>query len=128
MWRIAGSVVLVGGGLCWMYFFSSIVVEKPFATHSQILRAAAPGIIAVIVGVGQCLNLRKAWTERVWLIAGSAVLILGGLCWIFFCASMGVMLFDNPSTTGGTYLNAVIPVAASGLIAVVVGIGQLIRK
>jgi hypothetical protein len=38
------------------------------------------------------------------------------------------MLFDNPSTTGGTYLNAVIPIAALGLIAVVVGIGQLIWK
>jgi hypothetical protein len=128
MWRIAGSVVLVLGGLFWMYFSSSIVADKPLATHALILRAAAPGLIAVVVGVGQCLNLRWAWSDRMWLIAGSVVLILGGGFFIFFWAAMGVMLFDNPSTTGGTYLNAVIPIAALGLIAVVVGIGQLIWK
>jgi hypothetical protein len=111
-----------------MYFSSSIVADKPPATHALILRAAAPGLIAVVVGVGQCLNLRWAWSDRMWLIAGSVVLILGGGFFIFFWAAMGVMLFDNPSTTGGTYLNAVIPIAALGLIAVVVGIGQLIWK
>jgi hypothetical protein len=53
---------------------------------------------------------------------------LGGGFWTFFCASTGVMVFDSPSATGGTYLNAVIPIAAPGLIAVVVGIGQLSWK
>jgi hypothetical protein len=55
MWRIAGSVVLVLGGLFWMYFSSSIVTDKPLATHALILRAAAPGLIAVVVGVGQLI-------------------------------------------------------------------------
>jgi hypothetical protein len=41
---------------------------------------------------------------------------------------MGVMVFDAPSATIGTYLNAVIPIAALGLIAVIVGICQLIWK
>jgi hypothetical protein len=128
MWRIAGSVVLVVGGLFWMYFSSSIVAEKPFATHAISLRAAAPGLVAVVVGVGQCLNLRRAWSDRMWLLAGSVVLILGGGFWIVFWGSMGVMVFDNPSATSATYLHAVIPIAAPGLIAVVVGVGQLIWK
>jgi hypothetical protein len=128
MWRIAESVVLVLGGLLWMYFFSSIAAEKPFATHAQILRAAAPGLIAVVVGIGQCSNVRRAWINGAWLIAGSVILILGGGFFIFFWASMGVMVFDAPSATIGTYLNAVIPIAALGLIAVIVGICQLIWK
>ena len=82
------------------------------------------GLIAVGVGVNQLmLN-----SDSLWRIAGSVILILGGGFFIFFWASMGVMVFDSPSAPGGTYLNAVIPIAALGLIAVVVGIGQLIWK
>jgi hypothetical protein len=120
MWWIAGSVVLVLGGACWTYFISSTPYR---AGYSGFLPIAA-GLIAVGVGVNQLiLN-----SDSLWRIAGSVVLILGGGFWMFFCASMGVMVFDSPSATGGTYLNAVIPIAAPGLIAVVVGIGQLSWK
>jgi hypothetical protein len=104
------------------------VAQKPFATHALGLRAAAPGLIAVVVGVGQFLKLRWAWSNTMWLIAGSVVLFLGGGLWMFFWGSLGVMVFDDPSATIGTYLHAVIPIAAIGLIAVVVAIGQLIWK
>lgn len=123
MWRITGSVILVLGGLFLMYFFSRLTAEKPFATNALILRAAAPGFIAIVVGFGQW-----AWRNSMWLILGSVVLILGGGLWMFFCASMGVMVFDNPSTTVATYLSEVIPIATPGLITIVVGVGQLIEK
>jgi monovalent cation/hydrogen antiporter len=91
---------------------------------TQVFLPIAAGLIAVGVGVNQLiLN-----SGSLWRIAGSVVLILGGGFWMFFCASMGVMVFDSPSAPGGTYLNAVIPIAAPGLIAVVVGVGQLIWK
>jgi hypothetical protein len=128
MWRIAGSVILVGGGLIWMYLVSWAAAGKPFVTHAQTLREAAFGLIAVVVGIGQCLKFRRAWSNRLWRIAGSVVLILGGGFWIALWAGMGVMVFDAPSATIGTYLSQVIPLAAPGLIALVTGVGQLVWK
>jgi hypothetical protein len=112
MWRIAGSVILVLGGLFLMY----LTARSGYAT------AVAPGFIALVVGLGQWI-----WGKRWWLIAGSIVLILYGGFWILFWFGMGVMLFDNPGTTVGEYLNGVIPIAAPGLIALIAGVGQLIE-
>jgi hypothetical protein len=119
MWGIAGSVVLILGGGCLIIYQ---MAENPSAT------IAAPAIIAIGIGMGQLIWKRRAWSASIWRGAGSAVLILGGGFWIFFLGSMGVMVFDNPSATIVTYLHAVIPIAAPGLIAVVIGVGQLIWK
>jgi hypothetical protein len=72
------------------------------ASKSFASRRLRPILIAVVVGVAQCLKLRWAWSNSMWLIAGSVVLILGGGFFIFFWGSMGVMVFDDPSATSGT--------------------------
>lgn len=132
MWRIAGSVILVLLGLFamagWIYqtFFMAV---NPIVTHGQDLRAALLGLILVGVGVGQSLKLRWSWINMICLIAGSAVLIFYGGRWISSSGALGVLAFRvDLGTTVATGLTEAILIAAPGLIALVVGVGQLIEK
>jgi hypothetical protein len=129
MWRIAGSVILVLGGLCWMYHIGSTQDDRPYWTDAEHLRAAALGLVPVVVGVGQCWKSRWAWINTIWLIAGSIVLILGGCLWIFRLF-IGVVLLtaDSHGVPIPGLLSEFISMAAPGLIPIVAGVGQLISQ
>jgi hypothetical protein len=133
MWRIAGrialflgSAVLFVGGVFWMYFcaFMGVMVfDNPSATIVTYLHGvipiAAPGLVAFVVGV----LLLIVWSDSVWRIAGSVVLILGGLFCVCYISSV---LAEGPRWA--IRLVIIIPAVAPGLIAFVVGVGRLIWK
>lgn len=57
MWRIAGSVVLILGGLLCMYYISSALAKGPREAIrlAIIIPAVAPGLIPFVVGVGRLI-------------------------------------------------------------------------
>jgi hypothetical protein len=53
MWRIAGSIILLLlGGLFDMYWIYGTIAERSYWTRAQHLRAAVPGFIPIVAGVG----------------------------------------------------------------------------
>jgi hypothetical protein len=129
MWRIAGGVILVLGGLYWIYHIGSTQADRPYWTHAQRLTAAAPGLVSVVVGVGQSLKSRWAWSNTMWLIAGSVVLILSGCLWIFFWFAVSVVVgADSRGAPVPGLLSKFTSIGAPGLIPIVGGVGQLIWK
>jgi hypothetical protein len=86
-----------------------------------------PGLVAVVVGVGQCFKSRWAWSNTMWLIAGSVVLILAGGVWVVYGLAMGAVV-GAESHGKVDYWSEVIPFVTPGLVSIVVGVGQLIRK
>jgi hypothetical protein len=133
MWRIVGrvvlflnGVVLIVGGVFWMYFWASMgvmVFDDPSATIVTYLHGvipiAAPGLIAFVGGVG----LLIAWNDSMWRIAGSVVLVVVGLFWMYYISSK---LAEGPRSTNRAA--AIIPAVAPGLIAVGVGVRRLVLK
>jgi hypothetical protein len=127
MWRVSGSIILVFVGLFNVYWACSAIVRWPYGTLAEQLRAAVPGVIAIVVGVGQYVKLRWAWSNTMWLIAGSALLIFGGGVWVVYGLAMGAVV-GAESHGKVDYWSEVIPFVTPGLVSIVVGVGQLIRK
>jgi hypothetical protein len=121
-----GSAVLFVGGVFWMYFWAFMgvmVFDNPSATMVTYLHGvipiAAPGLVAFVVGV----VLLSVGSDSMWRIAGSVILILGGLFCMYYISSV---LAKGPR--GAIRLAIIIPAVAPGLIAFVVGVGRLICK